>query len=257
MSGFSYCADLLRRSDPAQFSLCLFAPLPERQKLLNLYALLYEIRRIPYQAAEPAAAQIRLKWWHDRIHDLYAESIPAGHPVLEAFAVTKPVQGKEVLQNYIVAVQDMVLAEDAETLFEAGGELKRLADRMACYILDIPVDEDADPVVFATADMLLGVTRRLAEQKEPLLPAGFWQDREAVKNKIEQLRQSAAIGSSAQTKKAPRSKKGRPVYLSYSLAMQQLQQIEKAGYDLRDSRLTALPPFSTLRLLLRAGLGRF
>ena len=256
MSGFSYCADLLRRSDPAQFSLCLFAPLPERQKLFNLYALLHEIRRIPYQAADPAAAQIRLKWWHDRIDDLYTGSIPAGHPVLEAFAVTKPVQGKELLQNYIVAVQNMVLAEDAETLFEAAGALKRLADRMACYILDIPAEEDADPTVFATADMLLGVTRRLAEQNEPLLPAAFWQDREAVKNKIEQIRKSVAIGSRAQIK-VPRSKKGRAVYLSQPLAMQQLQQIEKAGYDLRDSRLTALPPFSTLRLLLRAGLDRF
>tara|TARA_R110002124_G_scaffold176168_12_gene344169 strand:- start:438 stop:1208 length:771 start_codon:yes stop_codon:yes gene_type:complete len=256
MFKFSYCADLLRRSDPAQFSLCLFTPFPGREGLFNLYALLHEIRRIPHQATDPAAAQIRLKWWHDRIDDLYNETVPAGHPVLEAFLLTKPRQGKEALQNYIMAVQEMLFAEDTAALFQTAEELKRLSDRLACYILDIPVDEGADPSVFAAADMLLGVTRRLAEQKEPELPPEFWQDKDAVRKKIQDVKQSAGTARNAQ-KKISRSKKGRAVYLSQALAMQQLQQIEKAGYDLRDNRLTALPPFSTLRLLLRVGLGQF
>ncbi|TNE29462.1 MAG: hypothetical protein EP349_06510 [Alphaproteobacteria bacterium] len=256
MFKFSYCADLLRRSDPAQFSLCLFAPFPGREGLFNLYALLHEIRRIPQQATDPAAAQIRLKWWHDRIDDLYNETVPAGHPVLEAFLLTKPRQGKEALENYIAAVQELLFAEDAATLFQIAERLKRLSDKLACYILDIPVEENADLAAVAAADMLLGVTRRLAEQKEPDLPAVFWQDKNAVKDKIQEVRQSAAVSHNTQ-KKPQRSKKGHAVYLSQALAMQQLQQIEKVGYDLRDNRLTALPPFSTLRLILRAGLGQF
>lgn len=253
MFKYSYCADLLRRGDPAQFSLCLFAPFPEREGLFNLYALLHEIRRIPYQATDPAAAQIRLKWWHDRIDDLYNETVPAGHPVLEAFLVTKARQGKEPLQNYIATVQEMIFAEDPAELFQAAEELKRLSDRLACHILDIPTDNGADPAVSAAAEMLLGVTRRLAERKEPLLSATFWQDREAVKQKIQQVK----IAAGGPRKKLPHSKKGRAVYLSHPLAMQQLQQIEKADYDLRDNSLIDLPPFSTLRLLLRAGMGRF
>lgn len=256
MSGLTYCADLLRRSDPAQFSLCLFTPQSERGGLFNLYALLHEIRRIPHQAADPAAAQIRLKWWHDRIDDLYAESVPAGHPVLEAFAASKPQQGKELLQNYIATVQDMVFEKEASALFQAAEKLKQFADKAACYVLDISPDEAPEPAAFAAADLLLGVTRCLAERKEPLLPDNFWRDKDAVKKTIDHVRQSAAANRGVQ-KKAQRLKKGRAVYLSQPLAMQQLQQIEKYGYDLRDSRLTALPPFSTLRLLLRAGLGRF
>jgi len=256
MSEFSYCADLLRRSDPAQFSLCLFAPFPERAGLLNLYVLLHELRRIPHQAADPIAAQIRLKWWHDRLDDLYQGIVPAGHPVLEAFATTKPPQGKEVLQDYAAIVQEMLFTENVATAFDNAEKLKYLSDRLACDILNVPEDSIPDPAGFAAADMLLGITRRLVVQKEPDLPAAFWQDKEAVREKVAEARQSIRADRTAQ-KKALRIKKGRAIYLSQSLAMQQLQQIEKAGYDLRDSRLSALPPFSTLRLLLRAGLNSF
>ena len=71
------CAALLQRGDPDRFAAVMAAPLPDRARLLPLYAFNLEVARAPWVTREPLIAEMRLQWWRDVI----TEDRPRAHEV--------------------------------------------------------------------------------------------------------------------------------------------------------------------------------
>jgi phytoene synthase len=101
-----YCLDLVRTGDKDRYLSSLFAPDHLRSHLLALYAFNIEIARIRETVSEAMLGEIRLKWWHDAIENLYAGN-EAGHPVIAELAPAIAEAGlpKHAFVNMIAARQ--------------------------------------------------------------------------------------------------------------------------------------------------------
>lgn len=71
----------LRTADPDRLAMALLAPRAARDRLLTLYALNDELARTALAAREPMVAQIRVRWWADRLADM-AGGAPQPHELL-------------------------------------------------------------------------------------------------------------------------------------------------------------------------------
>lgn len=78
--------DLVRRVDEDRWLAARFAEPAVRQRLNDLYAMVYEIARIPESVREPALGQIRLQWWRDAVEHIYAGQGVANYPAAEGLA---------------------------------------------------------------------------------------------------------------------------------------------------------------------------
>lgn len=116
----AYIRDLVKSGDRDLYLSALFAPEPQQQSLLALYAFCIEIARIPDQVSEAQLGEIRLQWWRDALSAAW-QTGEAEHPVLDAIAAASrahllPV---EPLQRMIDArsfdLQDKLMP-DAEAL---------------------------------------------------------------------------------------------------------------------------------------------
>ena len=81
----AHCTALVKEADPARFVSALFAPEATRRRLLALYALDAELRRVPLAAREPMIVAIRYQWWRDAVTGL--PEATRGHPVLGELAL--------------------------------------------------------------------------------------------------------------------------------------------------------------------------
>lgn len=75
---------LVRRVDEDRWLATRFAPPDVRARLIALYAVNYEIARIPENARERALGEIKLQWWRDAIDELFDGGAPRAHPALVA-----------------------------------------------------------------------------------------------------------------------------------------------------------------------------
>ncbi len=94
MTRLSYCAELVRRSDPDRFLCALFAPAASREALYALYAFNLEIAKI--RVREAALGRMRLQWWRDSVAGIFAGRV-ADHPV--AAALAEAVSGAELSRS--------------------------------------------------------------------------------------------------------------------------------------------------------------
>jgi len=78
-------SEQLRKFDSDRFLSALFAPADARPHLLALYALDYELKRIPGLVSEPMLGAIRFQWWRDTIGSIYQGKHP-GHELVPALA---------------------------------------------------------------------------------------------------------------------------------------------------------------------------
>jgi phytoene/squalene synthetase len=86
-SDFAYCAELVRRHDYDRFLSALFAPEPQRARLLALYAFNYEVAKTAETVSQPLLGQMRLQWWREALDEIYAGDTRR-HEVVAALAVT-------------------------------------------------------------------------------------------------------------------------------------------------------------------------
>jgi hypothetical protein len=80
----THCAHEVYRLDRPGFYLSLFAPQPQREGLLALYALNVELAGVHRSVSEEMIGHIRFAWWQETLEKLYAGVAPQGHPVLQA-----------------------------------------------------------------------------------------------------------------------------------------------------------------------------
>lgn len=90
---FDYCADLVRRADEDRWLSAQYAPKADRPRLYALYALHLEIERVPAAVSEPPLGEIRLQWWREAIAEIVAGKSVRAHPVVQAAAEVKVMDG--------------------------------------------------------------------------------------------------------------------------------------------------------------------
>lgn len=78
--------DIVRRVDEDRWLSARFAEPAVRERLSNLYAVVYEIARIPESVREPALGAMRLQWWRDATAAVYEGAGVAKFPAAEALA---------------------------------------------------------------------------------------------------------------------------------------------------------------------------
>lgn len=83
----SYCAEQVRRYDRDRFLTALFAPQPNRDDLLALYAFNLELAKIRETVTEPMLGRIRLQWWRETL-DGFERGEVRQHAVAEPLAET-------------------------------------------------------------------------------------------------------------------------------------------------------------------------
>jgi 15-cis-phytoene synthase len=79
-------SETVRRVDEDRWLAAQFADPPARDRLMALYAIIYDIARTPETVREPHLGAIRLQWWREGIEAAFAGRPPAGHPALQALA---------------------------------------------------------------------------------------------------------------------------------------------------------------------------
>tara|TARA_R110002110_G_scaffold59726_11_gene168742 strand:+ start:2143 stop:3006 length:864 start_codon:yes stop_codon:yes gene_type:complete len=72
----------IRTHDHDRFLTLLFAPMPQRQSLIALYAFNLEIARVAESVTEPMMGHIRLQWWRETL-----EGVPRGETRGHAAAI--------------------------------------------------------------------------------------------------------------------------------------------------------------------------
>ena len=80
----AYCSQQVRRGDEDFFLSVGYAPAADRPRLLALFALQIELRRIPHAVSEPPLGEIRLQWWRDALDEVVSGGRVRAHPVVEA-----------------------------------------------------------------------------------------------------------------------------------------------------------------------------
>jgi 15-cis-phytoene synthase len=79
-------SEIVRRVDEDRWLAAQFADPLARERLMALYAIIYEIARTPETVREAALGAIRLQWLREALAAALAGRPPAGHPALSALA---------------------------------------------------------------------------------------------------------------------------------------------------------------------------
>ncbi|WP_371227121.1 squalene/phytoene synthase family protein [Roseovarius sp. 2305UL8-3] len=97
------CADLVRRGDPERFMAAMAAPVAARQILFPLYAFNVEVARAPWVTQEALIAEMRLQWWRDALEEIRAGGFVRRHEVVTPLAGILDAEGASLLDDLIIA----------------------------------------------------------------------------------------------------------------------------------------------------------
>ena len=256
MSKQSYCAEYLQQHDLAQYTLCLLAPPDKREALFVTFSILQEIDAIYEKAGDPSAAQLRLKWWYDKLTTAYQGEVLQGHPILSVFPNCCPQDGFPFFEIYINAAQDILCSEQKpDLLLHAMTHMEEARVALAGIVLSVDdIPTETEPM--AVARLLLNVPQSLSSGREPVLSHDLWADATQVTEYVDKaLQRIEELRGDDNHQSHPKA--GASIFLSYAMAEYRLKHIRKMGYDLQNARLLGLPPFTAVRLLWRSFLQRY
>jgi phytoene synthase len=247
-----YCHELVRAADKDRFLASLFAPDQLRPRLLALYAFNIEIARIRETVSEVMLGEIRLKWWHDAIENLYAGT-STGHPVIEALApaVAEAQLPKQAFANMIAARQFDLYDDPMPSLTALEGYLGETSSMLIQLAAMVLVGDRARSLadVSGLAGVAMGITGLMRSlpltrargqcfipkdmlERHGLSPAHLLAARnpETIEVVLGELRSHAARRlSEAKTEVKAVAPEAYPAYLPASLTSVYLARLAKLG----------------------------
>ncbi|RIA55639.1 phytoene/squalene synthase family protein [Dichotomicrobium thermohalophilum] len=142
-------ADTVRRLDRDRYRAALFAPSPQREHLLSLFAFNIELARVREEVSEAMLGEIRLEWWREALERAQAGET-VGHPVADALALARRrcVLPDDLLTDMIDARQSDLaatpmpdqthledyLARTAGTVFQLAGYILGQRDERTAHL---------------------------------------------------------------------------------------------------------------------------
>ncbi len=246
-------ADTVRRLDRDRYRSALFAPRPQRDHLLSLFAFNVELARVREEVSETMLGEIRLEWWREALERSQAgETI--GHPVADGLALARRrcVLPGDLLVDMIDArLSDLAatpmpdqthledyLARTAGTVFQLAGYILGQRDERAAHLARHA----------GIAFGLAGIMRALPVHRARgllLLPCADLADAgvqtgdvragkvtEALEDELARLRELAeAHRAVAAEEFAALPPQARPAFLPLALVRGQLRALARPGRD--------------------------
>ncbi len=275
-SALSFCAAQVHRFDRERFTTALFAPLPEREELMVLYAFNVELSLIRENIHEATAGLIRVHWWREvlsGLRDAEASAHPIAGPLLRL--VREKHLPQAVLQTLLDAREKDLNPDAPEDLSELEAYAAETSGSLTELALAVLGSQAVAQVgrAIGTGVALTGLLRaipsalghgRLMLPERLLLEQGTSAEEvragkasraaiAAVARRVgERAGQCLAEGRAMRT--VPR--RGIPALLPGVLASRHLRGLERAEWDVFDPRIARRSPMP-LRLAFHALLGRF
>ncbi|MBC7952659.1 MAG: squalene/phytoene synthase family protein [Rhodospirillaceae bacterium] len=270
----SPAAEDVRRHDRERFVTALFAPPEARADLLVLYAFNLEVAKVRESVHEAMAGMIRLQWWREMLSGSRDEEA-ARHPVAGPLLALTRQRGLslEPFERLLEAREtDLSAAPPADmAALEVYAEgTSGALTQLALAILGAEAAEAGRlaGAGYALTGLLRAVpvhlsTGRLALPEAVLQAAGTSSDQvlagRADKAAIAQA--ARMVGERArellaQARRVRVERKAVPALLPATLASGHLSTLERAGWDVFDTRV-ARPRPMPVRLAVNALLGRF
>jgi len=268
-------ADTVRRLDRDRYRAALFAPRPQRDHLLSLFAFNIELSRVREEVSDSTLGEIRLQWWREALERAQAGEM-IGHPVADALALARRrcVLPDDLLADMIDArgsdlaatpMPDQTHLEDylartAGTVFQVGGYILGQRDERAAHLARHA------GVAFGLAGIMRALPVHRAQgllllPRAELSAAGVQTGdvrqgkvTKALETELARLRDLAEAHRAAAAEEftalpAP----ARPVFLPLALVRGQLRVLAKPGRD--PLREVPVPqPFTGLLRMWRANL---
>jgi phytoene synthase len=277
----SYCGAEVRRHDPDRFLTALYAPPPERESLMTLYAFNLEVAKVRESVSEPMLGEIRLQWWREALDEAYAGGPIRRHAVAEPLAALVRARGltRAHLDRLIDARARDLYDEPPKTtddLISYAEETSSTVVWLALEALGVPsggAETEAGRAV-GIAWALVGLLRAMPHhlrQRRSYLPQDLEAAHAVDRRTMDELKGSPQLAAAVQALAGrargflseARSVRGSvpaaalPALLPAVLADGYLRRLARAGYDVFDPRLGLRPGLMSLRLALHATLGRY
>lgn len=271
----AFVADTVRRMDRDRYRAALFAPRPQRDHLLALFAFNIELARVREEVSDATLGEIRLAWWREALARGQAgEAI--GHPVADALGLARRrcVLPGDLLTDMIDARHSDLAATPMPDQAHLEDYLARTAGtvfRLGGYILGVRGTDAAHLSRHAgVAFGLAGIMRALPVQRAHglvMLPraeaaaAGVQtgdvrqgQTSDALQAELARLRKAAETHRAVAAKQFARLPvSARPAFLPLALVRGQLRALAHPGRDpLRE--LPAPQPLAGFWRMWRANL---
>lgn len=246
-------AHTVRQMDRDRYRAALFAPRPQRDHLLSLFAFNIELARVREEVSDSTLGEIRLEWWREALERAQAgEAI--GHPVADALALARRrcVLPGDLLADMIDARQSDLAATPMPDQTHLEDYLARTAGtvfQLAGYILGRRDEQTAHLARHAgIAFGLAGIMRALPVHRAQgllLLPraelsgAGVQTGdvrqgkvSDALRGELARLRELAeAHRAVAAAEFAGLPPQARPAFLPVALVRGQLRALARPGRD--------------------------
>jgi phytoene synthase len=268
-------ADTVRRLDRDRYRAALFAPRPQRDHLLSLFAFNIELARVREEVSDSTLGEIRLEWWREALERAQTGDA-IGHPVADALALARRrcVLPGDLLADMIDARQSDLaatpmpdqthledyLARTAGTVFQLAGYILGRRDEQTAHLARhagiafglagimraLPVHRAQGLVLLPRAE-LSGAGVQTADVRQGKVG-------DALRGELARLRELAeAHRAVAADEFAGLPPRARPAFLPLALVSGHLRALAKPGRDpLRE--VPTPQPFTSLLRMWRANL---
>ncbi|MEO1322678.1 MAG: squalene/phytoene synthase family protein [Pseudomonadota bacterium] len=119
----------IRSVDEPRWLSSRYAPMPQRQTLMTLYAFYYELARVRVAVSDPTLGQIRFQWWRDALDELSRGDVRQHDVVM---AISYEVEKKRLALADLTAFIDPFETAFAQNDrgFDPDGQLVGLASKV-------------------------------------------------------------------------------------------------------------------------------
>lgn len=253
----TYCGNVVRQQDPDRFLLSLLAPRRARPALWALIAFNYEIAKTREVVSETTTGLIRLTWWREAVAEIYQGAPVRQHEGVKALA--EAIRAYDLPQKKF---ETLIYAREFDVEDRAPATLEGLfhyADYTTTplteLLLKVLGQGDAAAreisIRYAVAGLLRAVPF-MARQRRFYLPDDImaahnmashrlfdFNERDKLPGVVKDIIAALPVAPKALPKHFKAMNKMSDLYLA---------QIKRAGFDVFDSSLMALPQFMALRI---------
>ncbi len=249
-----YTGTMARQYDPDRFFLTLLQPATVRPALWALLAFNYEVAKTREVVSEPTLGFMRLQWWREAVERICNGAAAPAHEVLQPLA--EAIRAHELpfsLFDQLITAREFDLEKD--TPDDLSALMQYVADTvtpLTLLMLQVCGQDAAGAREISTAYGLAGVIRAIphqARQGRCLVPPCLVQGDELFVNR-EKSREALLTLHNAAAQSLVDAGLFKAKLLKHLAQATDLylRHIDRLDYDVRDARLSALPPFYHLRL---------
>ncbi len=127
MNPDDYCQKKAASSGSSFYYSFLFLPAAQRRAIIALYAFCREVDDVVDDCTDPGVARLKLQWWREEVHRLFAEQ--ASHPVTRALA--GPIGAYNLPEEYFLEIIDGMEMDLNQTRYESFKALALYCHRVA------------------------------------------------------------------------------------------------------------------------------